>query len=332
VIVVAGEALVDLIVAADGRLSATPGGGPYNAARTIARLGAECSFLGRVSSDRFGRDLLAGLRADGVGLDLVVHTEQPTTLAVAELDSSGAATYRFYTEGTAAAGLRPGDVGGGLPGSALALHVGTLGLVLEPTASTLAALVAQAPADVLVFVDPNCRPSVVGDRPAYLAGLRLVLERADVVKVSGDDLDYLYPGAPHLVAARELAAAGPSVVLFTDGARSVHIVTDVADLEVPVPAINVVDTVGAGDAFGGAFLTAWLTGGRRAGDLGDLPALRSAVEAAVVVAGLTCGRKGADPPVLGDLEPSVVASLTGRPAADAVPVSGRPAPAAADPG
>ena len=326
-IVVAGEALVDLIVAADGRLSANPGGGPYNAARTMARLGADCSFLGRVSDDRFGRDLLAALRADGVGLDLVVHTGEPTTLAVAELDADGAATYRFYTEGTSAAGLRPGDVAGGLPGSTLALHVGTLGLVLQPTAATVAALVAQAPADVLVFVDPNCRPSVVGDRAAYLAGLWVVLERADVVKVSGDDLDFMYPGTAHLAAARELAAGGPSVVLFTDGARSVHIVTDSAELEVPVPEVTVVDTVGAGDAFGGAFLTAWLSGGRGAGDLGDLPALRSAVETAVVVAAVTCGRQGADPPRLSDLDPAVAAALAAGPAV-AVWQS-QPSPAAA---
>jgi fructokinase len=326
VIVVAGEALMDLIVGADGGLTANAGGGPYNAARTIARLGGASAFLGRVSGDRFGRELLAALRADGVDLALVVHTDQPTTLAVAELDAGGAATYRFYTEGTAAAGLLPGDVAAGLPRSAQALHVGTLGLVVEPTASTLAGLVAQVADDVLVFLDPNCRPSVVADRAGYLARLHAVLERADVVKVSGDDLDFLHPGTAHLVAARELVATGPSVVLFTDGAKSVHIVTDSAELEVGVPDVAVVDTVGAGDSFGGAFLVAWLAAGLGPGDLGDIPALRAAVEAAIVVAGITCGRQGADVPRLDELDPAVAAVLSGRPGPWVV---GAPAPPAA---
>jgi fructokinase len=327
VIVVAGEALVDLIVGADGRLSANAGGGPYNAARTIARLGGTSAFLGRVSTDRFGQNLYGTLQADGVDLSLVVRTDQPTTLAVAELDAGGAATYHFYTEGTAAAGLLPGDLRGGLPRSARALHVGTLGLVLEPTASTLAMVVDQADPDVLVFVDPNCRPAVVADVAAYRARLRPVLERADVVKVSGDDLDFLYPETDYLVATRELVAVGPTVVLFTDGARSVRIVTDEAEVEVGVPRVQVVDTVGAGDSFGGAFLVAWLAGGRGPGDLGDGPALRDAVEAAVVVAGITCGRQGADPPRLGELGPAVAAAFSAPPAASAA--GGRPAAAPA---
>lgn len=326
VIVVAGEALVDIIMGLDGRLTANPGGGPYNAARTIARLGGSSAFLGRVSTDRFGRELYERLGADGVDLGLVVRTDQPTTLAVAELDTGGAATYHFYTEGTAAAGLLPGDLPGGLPRSAVALHVGTLGLVLEPTASTLSALVDQADREVLVFVDPNCRPAVVPDAAGYQSRLRPVLARADVVKVSGDDLDFLYPGTDHLVAARELVAHGPSVVLVTDGARSVRIVTGEAELDVDVPQVPVVDTVGAGDSFGGAFLVAWLAGGRGAADLGDGPALRAAVQAAVVVAGITCGRQGADPPRLDELDLELAAAFS-APASAPASTPG-PAPAA----
>jgi fructokinase len=301
VIVVAGEALIDLIVAPDGRLTANPGGGPFNAARTAARLGAACAYLGRVANDRFGTELFGRLRDDGVDLSLVTRTDDPTTLAVAELDAGGAATYRFYTEGTSAAGLTAADLGAGLPTGTRALHLGTLGLVLEPTASTLAALAEQVPAATLVFVDPNCRPAVTPDPVAYRHRLRPVLARADVVKVSGDDLDFLFPGDDHLAAARKVAAVGGAVVLFTDGAAAVHVVTDEAELEVAVPRVPVVDTVGAGDSFGGAFLAAWLAAGLGPDDLADLPALRGAVEAAVVVAGITCGRQGADPPRLAEL-------------------------------
>ena len=106
-IVVAGEALVDLIARPDGTIAAVPGGGPYNAARAIGRLGVPVAWIGVLSSDRFGRELEAGLTADGVALDLVQRTDLPTTLALAELDASGAATYRFYTDGTSAPALVP---------------------------------------------------------------------------------------------------------------------------------------------------------------------------------------------------------------------------------
>ena len=131
-IVVAGEALIDLIVDPDGGLAAVPGGGPYNCARTIARLGQPVTFLGRISTDRFGRRLHANLEADGVAVTHIVETDDPTTLAVAELDTSGSATYHFYFEGTSAAGLTDTDAAGVLTADVAALHVGTLGLVIEP--------------------------------------------------------------------------------------------------------------------------------------------------------------------------------------------------------
>ena len=116
-IVVAGESLIDLIVGADGRVEAIPGGGPYNVARTLGRLGQAVAFLGRMSTDRFGSVLRAGLAAEDVDLGLVPMTDAPTLLAVAELDAGGAATYHFYAAGTAAPGLIPADVPDGLPAS-----------------------------------------------------------------------------------------------------------------------------------------------------------------------------------------------------------------------
>jgi fructokinase len=314
VIVVAGEALIDLIVSPDGRLTANPGGGPFNAARTISRLGGRSTFLGRLSTDRFGRDLRARLDSDGVDLTLCVETADPTTLAVAELDGSGAASYRFYTAGTSASGLVPADLADGLPAGTVALHVGTLGLVLEPMASTLEALVRQLPDHVLVLVDPNCRPAVTTDPSAYRTRIAQVLKRADVVKVSGDDLEFLSPGTHALSSARDLVAGGVPVVLFTDGSRAVHVLTDSAEFEVPVPQIEVVDTVGAGDAFGGAFLTAWLSLGLGRDDLGDGPRVHLAATAAVVIASITCGRQGADPPYRADLDPAT-AAVFGAPSA-----------------
>jgi fructokinase len=301
VIVVAGESLIDLIVGPDDRVEAIPGGGPYNVARTIRRLGVSVAFLGRLSTDRFGAMLRAGLVADGVDLSLSRLTEEPTLLAVAELDAAGAATYRFYVDGTAAPGLTPTDVPDGLPTATRALHVGTLGLVLEPMADTVEALVADASSGVLIMADPNCRPSAIRDPETYRARLGRVLERVDVVKVGVDDLAYLHPGADPLEAARRLMARGPAVVLVTAGSRPVRLVTrsGVADLE--VPAVTVVDTIGAGDAFGAGFLAAWVGSGRGRTELTDDTALATAARVAIRVAALTTTRAGAEPPSLVDL-------------------------------
>ena len=157
-IVVAGEALIDLIVRPDGQLVPVAGGGPYNTARAIGRLGLEVAWLGGLSRDHFGQVLQGGLVADGVSLALAQRTDLPTTLAVAELDGGGSATYRFYVEGTSAPAVAAEVLAAGLPMSTRAVHVGTLGLVLEPMATTLEALVAELPDDVLLMVDPTAAP------------------------------------------------------------------------------------------------------------------------------------------------------------------------------
>ena len=290
-IVVGGEALVDLVIDPDGSVTAKLGGGPFNAARTIGRLGSEVAFLGALSHDRFGTLLRAQLLADNVGDSLVQFTDLPTTLASAELDEQGAATYHFYFSQTAAPNVHPLP----LPADLTILHVGTLGMVLQPMASTLEAVVADLDDHVLVVLDPNCRPRVTWDRAGYLARLQRMLQRADVVKVSSDDLDFV---ASHDrdAGVRMLLDGGATVVLHTDGGRSVHIHSAKSHVEVPVPSVKVVDTIGAGDAFGGAFAAWWDQAGLGRDDLDDSDALRAAVVAAVEVAAVSCSRVGAQPP------------------------------------
>jgi fructokinase len=299
-IVVAGEALIDLILHPDRRLSADAGGGPFNTARTIGRLGGDVTFVGRLSTDRFGSMLREALEADHVELALATSTEAPTTLAVAELDDRGAATYRFHTAETSAPGLGLGDVLPALRDGPEAVHIGTLGLVLEPMATALSAAVGHLADDTLLMVDPNCRPSIIADRDAYLARLTTVLARADIVKVSGDDLAYMAPGEPAIEAARSLLPLGPSLVLLTDGARAVQALAPSFELELPVPPVAIVDTVGSGDAFGGAFLAWWVERGLGRDGLADQVAVREAVTRAIDVATLTCQRAGADPPTRTD--------------------------------
>jgi fructokinase len=290
-IVVGGEALVDLVIDPDGSVTAKLGGGPFNAARAIGRLGSDVAFLGALSRDRFGALLHDQLLADQVDDSLVQFTDLPTTLASAELNEHGAANYHFYFSETAAPNLHPLP----LPDGVTILHVGTLGMVLQPMASTLESVVGGIGDNVLVLLDPNCRPRVTSDRVGYMARLERMLRRADVVKVSTDDLNFIAPD-DNSSGVRMLLEDGASVVLHTDGDRSVRIVWATDEVEIPVPAVQVADTIGAGDAFGGAFAAWWDQAhlGRR--DLQDRDALRAAVSAAVEVAAVSCSRVGAQPP------------------------------------
>jgi len=301
-IVVAGEALIDILVRPDGRLAAVRGGGPYNTARTIGRLGGEVAFLGVLSSDRFGRWLHETLALDGVDRSMTRETEAPTTLAIAEIDEYGRATYRFHTAETSAPELTLDAVLAALATRPAAVHLGTLGLVLEPMASALAMGIAGVDPNTLVMLDPNSRPRVMHDRSRWLDRVRAVMTRADIVKVSTDDLLYLSPATEASDAARALLDLGPTVVVLTDGPAAVRVLTRNAEFEVPVPAVVVADTVGAGDAFGGGFLAHWIERGRGRHELSNPDALRDTVAYAVAVAGATCRRPGADPPWRTDLD------------------------------
>jgi fructokinase len=301
VIVVSGEALVDIVVARDGSLTGHPGGGPYNVARTLGRLEQPVAYLGRLSSDGFGARLRSELEDDGVGTEAVVATDAPTTLALAELDDAGAARYRFYEAGTSSPGLTLEAATAALPPRIEAFYLGTLGLVFEPMATTLEALVGRMEAGTLVAVDPNCRPSTIQDPAGYRARLARLLARADVVKVSEEDLAWLDPGTEPAGAARALLGADGAVALVTLGGDGALVVGADGVREVTSPAVDVVDTIGAGDAFMGAFLAAWRDRGLGRADLARLDEVAEAAAFACRVAAITCTRAGADPPRLAEL-------------------------------
>jgi fructokinase len=301
-IAVTGEALIDLVADSDGRIAARPGGGPSNAARTIGRLGLAPAFLGRLSLDRFGRQLRASLEQDGVTLAVPHLVDAPTTLAVVDVDPGGLPRYRFYLAGTSAPALDYPALAQALPDDVTALLAGGLALVMEPIASSIERLIsADLPAATLLMIDPNCRPEVITDRAAYLARLSRILHRADVVKVSVEDLDYLAPGAPPAAAAAGLLGQGPALVLLTDGPHPAWAFLQGAEVSAEVPPVQVVDTVGAGDAFGGAFLAWWSDSGLTRSDLHQTGPVQDALRAAAEVAALTCTRAGAEPPWLAEV-------------------------------
>jgi fructokinase len=298
-IVVTGEALVDIVMASDGALTGHPGGGPYNVARTVARLEQPVAYLGRISTDGFGARLRRELEADGVALDAVVPTDAPTTLALAELDGAGVARYRFYADGTSAPGLTLAEATAALPDAPPMLYAGTLGLVFEPIATTLETLVARAAPDTLVALDPNCRPSTIDDPAAYRSRLTRLLRRTDVMKASEEDLEWLDPGTAPVEAARRLIDGGTA--LITLGGDGAVVVTAGEAIEVVAPPVEVVDTIGAGDAFMGAFLAWWRSNRLSRDDLADTSRVAEAATFACRVAAITCSRAGADPPHLSEL-------------------------------
>ncbi|MBT2467958.1 carbohydrate kinase [Streptomyces sp. ISL-66] len=292
-IVVGGEALIDLVPVAEppGALLPRPGGGPYNTALALGRLGARAAFCSRVSRDGFGASLLAGLRAAGVDLSLVQRGPEPTTLAVPSLAPDGSAAYGFYVEGTADRLFRLPQA---LPRDVRVLALGTCSLVLEPGASAYEALLRrESGRGLLTFLDPNIRPALIAEPDAYRKRLRSWLPYVSVLKLSEEDAAWL--GG----RAGDWLAAGPSAVVLTRGAGGLTVWTrEGAEHSAPACRVGVVDTIGAGDTVNAALLhRLWDGAGAGAGPVDWPEALSYAARAAA----LTCARAGAEPPYASEL-------------------------------
>jgi fructokinase len=300
-ITVIGEALVDIIVDPTGNVTSVVGGAPLNTARTCARLGIDTTFLGGVSTDAFGGRIMRLLSDDGVNYALGAQVHEPTTLAIAQIDEHGAATYRFMMEGTSAAAVTADQALDAVGADCRVVHAGTLGLVLQPLADATRAVVAASLDDRIVMIDPNCRPSVMTTSEVFRSTLDSVLGRADIVKVSGDDLEFMFPELDLIEAARALQVQSGAVVLFTDGAKAVCVMNGSDEIVLNVPKVPVVDTVGAGDSFSGGFLSEWMHRGLTRDDVRDTDKVVSAARYGIAVAGITCQRPGADPPRTGEV-------------------------------
>jgi len=301
VIVVCGEALIDVINNGDGTQRATPGGGPFNTARALARLGVPTAFLGHLSDDEFGRELAQLLVSDGASLELATIGHEKTTIAVADVDSEGLAEYQFLVEGTSAPHLTSEMLPARLAPDVTALHLGTLGMVLEPMASTLTSLVEREHDGRLVMLDPNIRLGLIPD-DEYRARLQEVIAQSTIVKGSEADLAWLYPNGSYQSAAKQLLDAGARLVVVTLGARGAYGAHRDFQISVDTVPVEVVDTIGAGDAFGAALL-AWLHDhGTLTADLHlEQAELQSALDYACLAAAITCSRPGADPPWKGEM-------------------------------
>lgn len=307
-VAVAGENIIDLVPAGDGLLRPLPGGSPANIAAAIARLGTPASMIARVSRDGFGSVIRDRLSADGVSLDLTVEADEPTTLALVSLDEQARASYSFWFTETADWGWRPGELPDPLPDDVVALHTGSLAVQLEPGGAALLELLRRERerGAVTVSLDPNVRPAIIPDLARGRRRIEDLVAPSHLVKVSDEDLAHLYPGEDPLAAARRWLGMGPYLVVLTLGAEGAVAVNAAGEVRVPAPRVRVADTVGAGDAFMGALLSALevreLLGGAHerlgtleAGPLGEI------VEVATAAAALNCTRPGAVPPTADEL-------------------------------
>lgn len=299
-ILVCGEALIDVIENRDGTQLRAAGGGPFNTARALARLGIPSAYFGHLSTDAYGRDLIDLLRADGVNLDMTTIGPEPTTTALARVDGDGLANYEFHVRGTSAPNLTMEMLPDQLPAEINALHVGTLGLALEPMASTLAALIRRESGRILIMLDPNVRSAAPSD-PNYRDRLMSVIPLSTVVKASIEDMAWLYPGLDYRQAAQRMLESGAQLVVVTLGVEGAFAATRDATVAVAAAPVAVVDTVGAGDTFGAALLASIYDFDLVRPDLSlNAGQLESALRFSCDAAAITCGRRGAYAPTKSD--------------------------------
>lgn len=308
IVAVAGEALVDLVPAPVGDyFEMVPGGSPANVAVGLARLGVPTRLLARLADDPLGRRIREHLSCNGVGLEHTVAATEPTSLAIVSVGLDGGAVYDFRVAGTADWQWSADELANALDGPVVALHSGSLALTTPPGARVLRQLLRTARATATVSYDPNCRPLLMGDRADVLAGAEELLAEADVVKVSAEDLDWLLPGQKPEEVVADWLARGPALVAVTLGGDGVIAGTAGGVRRRPARPVDVVDTVGAGDTF----MAALLVGLHGRGLLGAArrPALRALsgttldelLDDALLAAGITCSRRGNDPPTADEL-------------------------------
>lgn len=296
-----GEALIDMIPPVDGSIGFVPhtGGAVFNTAIALGRLGVPVGLLAGLSRDMFGDQLRTALARDEVDARLTITSDRPSTLAFVQLNE-GHARYSFFDENSAGRMLQPEDMPT-LPAQVSALFFGGISLACAPSADAYAALLQQQGAERAVMIDPNIRPSFIENEPRYRQRLTSMLARADIVKVSDEDLDWIVPGDSGFEPkARNLLDLGPRIVIGTQGARgAMAFVTAGEALQVDAQATQVVDTVGAGDTFNAGLLASLSDQGLLTKTaLHDLTgsALLEAMTFAARCAAVTVSRAGANPP------------------------------------
>lgn len=290
-VLVVGEALVDVVHRADGRVDEAPGGSPANVALALGRLGHSPQLVTRLGDDARGRVVRSWLEASGVDV-AAMHTGRTST-ATGRLDASGSASYQFDLEWSLA--------GAAVAGAGI-VHTGSIAALLEPGATDVARIIERLHDTALVTYDPNIRPALLGEASVARDQVEALVARADLVKASDEDLRWLYPGAAPAEVAEAWLATGPAVVVVTTGSGGAFAVARSGVVSVDAQRVEVVDTVGAGDTFMGALIDGLIRSGFA--DASARPGLRAIAQAELeailrfgaLAAAITVSRPGADPP------------------------------------
>lgn len=300
-IVCCGEALIDFLPrqTAAGELAYQPmnGGSIFNTAIGLGRLDNPTGFFTGLSTDFFGDMLRAGLTASKVDLRYVKQWEKPSTLAFVKLDN-GQARYSFFDDNSSSRMLTRKD----LPKFAAgvkALHFGSISLIPEPGGSALEALLLREAKSKVISLDPNIRPSLIKDKRKHLARLNRLIPKADILKISDEDVTWMTGKSDLAAAAKKWLKAGARIVAITKGEEGFEAYTRRFAISRPAVKVKVADTVGAGDTFTAGLLTALSRRGQL--DKAAIAAiseadLGAALDFAARAAAITCSRPGADPP------------------------------------
>ncbi len=296
---VCGEVLIDLIPDESGERVPHVGGGPANTAKALARLGHDVFFIDGISSDKYGQMSRQELLDDEVKLDLALNSDKPTCLAIVSLNESGGASYEFEIDGTATFDFSASWLPDPSRYKPSVLHVGTLVTIIQPGADVLYDWAMQVAEFAPIVFDPNVRSVVMNDRDKYLAAVERWVAISSVVKVSDDDLAWLYPGQQYADVAGRWISDGAALVVVTRGADGLVGFTADGVVEVPGVKVDVADTVGAGDTVGAIVVEAMIEKGilNLTGDT-----LTALLNRAAIAAGITCSRKGAQPPYKHELK------------------------------
>ena len=295
---VVGEVLIDLIPDGSDR---TPivGGGPANTAKALSKLGIDTQFIDGISTDDYGQMVKEELVASGVKLDYVKYSDKPTCLAIVSLSDRGSASYEFVIENTATFDFTPDRLPNPQTERPSLLHIGTLATAIEPGASVLFEW-AQSVAKVApVVFDPNIRPAVIGGRKQYVKQVERWVSISSAVKVSDEDIRWLYPSLEIDQVVNNWLAKGPTLIVVTYGDEGLAVYR--VDEKVSADAVKVVvaDTLGAGDTVGAILVEAIVKEG-----LDNLSGVRleMMLKRAAKAAAITVSRSGANPPTLKEIE------------------------------
>jgi fructokinase len=290
---VCGEVLIDILPTGP-----VVGGGPANTAKALARLGYEVDFIDGISTDAFGVSARKELERDGVGLSLSLSSDKPTCTATVTLDSHGSASYEFLSDGTATFDFSHSWLPDPERLKPSVLHIGTLVTIVEPAATVLHEWAIKTAEFAPIVFDPNVRSSVVGDRDKYRAAVEKWVGISSVVKLSDDDISWLYPDQSMDEVAKGWIANGVSLVVITRGAHGIIGYTEHGFEEVEGAKVSVIDTVGAGDTVG-AIVVEGIIKHSVNGLAGQV--LNAVLQRAAIAAGITVSRAGAQPPRLHEL-------------------------------